>query len=89
MKALLLNIQWLQLTVVMFHEICCRNSGSRHTYMKLFDGSRLTPSIKPHCSDINLKVVGRILSHGYMCTGFLSADVALPALMATYYLALL
>ena len=54
-------------------------------YMKLFDGSRLlTPSIEPHFSDINLKVLGCILSHGYMCTEFLPTRVALPALMAMF-----
>ena len=51
-------------------------------YIKLFDGSRLlTPSIEPHCSSTHLKVIGRILSHGYLCTGFLPTRVALPALM--------
>ena len=41
-------------------------------YVKLFDGIRLlTPSIEPQSSFIDLKVIGRILSHGYLCTGFL------------------
>ena len=51
-------------------------------YMKLFDGSRLqTPSIEPHSSSTDLRVVGRILSHGYLCIGFLPTRVALPALV--------
>ena len=51
--------------------------------MKLFDGSRLlTPSIEPHnSSSTDLKIIGRILSHGYLYAGFLPTRVALPALM--------
>lgn len=55
---------------------CPQHSGRKP------DGSQLlTPSIEPHSSSTDLKVIGRILSHGYLCTGFLPTRVALPSLM--------
>ena len=51
-------------------------------YRKLFDGSSLlTPTIDPHMNEsADLPSVGRFLSHGFLCTGFLPTRVAFPAL---------
>ena len=51
-------------------------------YRKMFDGSTLlTPTVAPH-TDVSavFPSVGRFLSHGFLCTGFLPTRVAFPAL---------
>jgi hypothetical protein len=50
-------------------------------YQKLFDGCRLlTPVIHPQVDMKVLPVIGRILSHGYLASGFLPVRIALPTL---------
>lgn len=51
-------------------------------YVSMFDGSNLLiPSVSPHTNLSQLASIGKILSHGYMCTGFLPVQVALPTLV--------
>ena len=51
-------------------------------YEKLFDGSTLlTPLMDPHINTAAvLPLVGRVLSHGFVCTGFLPTRVTFPTL---------
>ena len=51
-------------------------------YRKLFDGSSfLTPTVAPHTYiSAVFPPVDRFLSHGFLCTGFLPARIAFPAL---------
>ena len=51
------------------------------TYEKLFDGSKLfVPVVSPHVELSLLPALGKILSHGYLCTGFLPTQIAFPSL---------
>ena len=53
------------------------------TYEKLFDGSKLfVPVVSPHVEFSLLPALGKILSHGYLCTGFLPTQIAFPSLAA-------
>ena len=52
-------------------------------YEKLFDGSKLlVPVISPHVDLSSLPTIGKILSHGYLCTGFLPIQISFPSLAA-------
>ena len=52
-------------------------------YEKLFDGSKLfVPAISPHVDLSSLPTIGKILSHGYLCTGFLPVQISFPSLEA-------
>ena len=51
-------------------------------YKLYFDGSTLlTPVLHPHVDMQSLPKLGVILSHGYLCCGFLPTRVVLPALV--------
>ena len=53
------------------------------TYEKLFDSSKLfVPVVSPHVEFSLLPALGKILSHGYLCTGFLPTQIAFPSLAA-------
>lgn len=53
------------------------------TYEKLFDCSKLfVPVVSPHVEFSLLPALGKILSHGYLCTGFLPTQIAFPSLAA-------
>lgn len=53
------------------------------TYEKLFDGSKLfVPVVSPHVEFSLLPALGKILSHGCLCTGFLPTQIAFPSLAA-------
>jgi hypothetical protein len=50
-------------------------------YKKMFDGCQLlTPVIHPQVDMRVLPIIGRILSHGYLTSGFLPVRIALPTL---------
>ncbi len=50
-------------------------------YQKLFDGCQLmTPVIHPQVDMKVLPIIGRILSHGYIASGFLPVRIAFPTL---------
>ena len=52
-----------------------------HSYINDFDGaSTYVPSIHPHKDISQYKILGAILSHGYMSCGFLSVRVAFPVI---------
>ncbi|XP_019855498.1 PREDICTED: uncharacterized protein LOC109584256 [Amphimedon queenslandica] len=52
-------------------------------YQKLFDGSKLlVPVISPHVDLSLLPTIGKISSHGYLCTGFLPIQISFPSLAA-------
>lgn len=52
-------------------------------YKKLFEGSSLlTPMLHPHIDLTTFPLLGRILSHGYLVTGFLPVRIALPTLLS-------
>ena len=52
-------------------------------YKKLFDGSSLlTPMVHPQIDLTVFPILGRILSHGYLVTGFLPVRIALPTLLS-------
>lgn len=51
-------------------------------YLQLFEGATiLTPLIHPQTDTTVFPVLGRILSHGYLVTGFLPIRIALPTLI--------
>lgn len=51
-------------------------------YVRLFEGATiLTPLIHPQTDTTIFPVLGRILSHGYLVTGFLPIRIALPTLI--------
>lgn len=53
-------------------------------YKKLFEGSSLlTPMVHPQIDLTLFPILGRILSHGYLVTGFLPIRIALPTLLST------
>ena len=53
-------------------------------YKKLFDGSSLlTPMVHPQIDLTIFPILGRVLSHGYLVTGFLPVRIALPTLLST------
>ena len=50
-------------------------------YQKMFDGSALlTPVSDPTMDMNNFTVLGRVLSHGFLCSGFLPTRIAYPVL---------
>ena len=52
-------------------------------YKKLFeDSSLLTPMVHPQIDLTLFPILGRILSHGYLVTGFLPTRIALPTLLS-------
>jgi len=52
-------------------------------YKRLFEGSSiLTPMIHPQIDLTVFPIVGRILSHGYLASGFLPVRIALPTMLA-------
>ena len=52
-------------------------------YKKLFEGSSLlTPMVHPQIDLTLFPILGRILSHGYLVTGFLPIRIALPTLLS-------
>ena len=52
-------------------------------YDRLFDDSTLyVPTVAPHVDLSVQPVLGKILSHGYLCTGFLPVQISLPTLTA-------
>lgn len=54
-----------------------------HAYEKLFEGSLFfVPAVHPSTDFAKFEVLGKILSHGYLCTGFLPIRIALPTLIA-------
>ena len=53
-------------------------------YLKHFDGERLlVPSVRPGTDMSELKLLGTILSHGFMVCGFLPIRIAFPVVVAT------
>ena len=49
----------------------------------MFDGSTLfVPLMSPHIDLSSLPVLGKILSYGYLCTGFLPTKIYFPSLAA-------
>ena len=52
-------------------------------YSKIFDGSTLlVPMISPQMDTAVLPIVGSIMSHGYLASGFLPVRIALPCLIS-------
>ncbi len=52
-------------------------------YEKMFEGSKLiVPVMNPHTDVAMLTRLGTILSHGYLCTGFLPTRISFPSLVA-------
>ena len=52
-----------------------------NAYRNLFDGgSLLSPAMHPTCDVESFPTIGRILSHGYLVTGFLPVRIAFPTL---------
>ena len=50
-------------------------------YCQLFDGGcLLSPVIHPEVDMSKFSIIGRIISHGYLSTGFLPVQIALPSL---------
>lgn len=50
---------------------------------KLFDGNKLlVPVVSPHIDLSLLTTIGKILSHGYLCTGYLPTQISFPSLAA-------
>lgn len=50
-------------------------------YENVFDGGcLLTPDVRPDTDLSALPVIGKIISHGYICSGFLPVKVAFPTL---------
>ena len=47
-----------------------------------YGSTLLVPVVNPHTDLSSLPVLGRILSHGYLCTGFLPTQIAFPTLAA-------
>jgi hypothetical protein len=64
----------------------CRDMFSgfwEHAYIKNFDGERLlVPSLNPSINMNVYNILGTILTHGYMCCGFLPTRIAFPVIMA-------
>lgn len=50
------------------------------TYKRLFDGSALLTPISCADVDMNIVVLGKILSHGYLCCGLLPTRLSFPIL---------
>ena len=56
----------------------------QEAYEKIFDGGcLLTPVVHPETDLSSLPVMGKILSHGYLSSGFLPVKIAFPALAVT------
>ncbi len=52
-------------------------------FERLFDGNKLlVPVISPHIDMSILPGLGKILSHGYLCTGYLPTQIAFPSFAA-------
>lgn len=52
-------------------------------YSVCFDGgSLITPCVRPDTDVSTLPVLGRIISHGYLATGFLPLRIAFPSLVS-------
>ena len=50
---------------------------------KLFNGNKLlVPVVSPHIDLSLLTTIGKILSHGYLCTGYLPTQISFPSLAA-------
>ena len=55
----------------------------QEAYERLFDGSiSFVPAVRPHVEFSFFEVLGKILSHGYFCTGFLPTQLSFPTLAA-------
>lgn len=54
--------------------------------LKFFDGvSTLVPAVHPGCEIEVFTVIGTILSHGFLCTGFLPVSVSFPVIAAALH----
>ena len=55
----------------------------QEAYERLFDGSiSFVPAVHPHIEFSLFEVLGKILSHGYLCTGFLPTQISFPTFAA-------
>ncbi len=60
-----------------------RDAFWQEAYEKMFDGSKLLVLVmNPHTDVAMLTRLGTILSHGYLCTGFLPTRISFLSLVA-------
>ncbi len=67
----------------------CRDLFSafwQESYVKDFDGEKLlVPAVRPNIDMVGLRLLGTILSHGFMVCGFLPIRIAFPVVAVVLF----